>query len=854
VLSVDVVGGDIVIVADHSNTIPYARISKIELTHGVIWLGVRVHMKNGQVVRVRGLPKGSGYSLFRKILEARWLDVQETVDEVEYLTGGTVYASNHAVGAAIEKIDKLSFALNYPSHLLKESERNSIEKLFLFKSDFQSIRRSLNQAFVPRKIAQFVEFFDSIESFPLTTQQRVAVVTNEDNNLVIAGAGSGKTSVIAARACYLLRERLCQPDNMLLLAFSHDAKNELETRIQDRLDEKVEAKTFHSIGLRILSEVEGRKPSLSDLAADQRKMLAYIRSAIKNAISDKTFASLFITFFQSHFAPYHNALEFESYEDYNQYILVQEIRSLNGDIVKSYEECEIANFLYLNGISFEYEKKYEIDTATEMHRQYQPDFFLNDHGIYIEHFGVDKDGNAPKFMNPERYREGMEWKREIHEKNETILIETFSFEKSEGLLLSNLRKKLEEHEIEFNPISDDDVFDKLQDLGQVDRFSGLVGTFLNQFKSNQLKIGNVREQTKSLPDKARNVAFLDVFEVLYETYENDLKEAQNIDFSDMIAKATEYVENGRYRSKYKHILVDEFQDISIGRANLLRALLRQSSSNILFCVGDDWQAIFRFGGSDISIMRKFENWFGCTATTYLDKTFRFNNMILDVSSKFVLQNPAQISKEMNPHREEDKPRVVVARSKHKDEDVLGKILGKLSRRTEGEKLTILLLGRYNFLKPANFHELSTQFPNFEMSFMSVHKSKGLEADYVIVLDMSSRKYGFPSQITDDPIINLVLAEAEPHANAEERRLFYVAMTRAREGVFLITDRINPSTFVTEIEDGEYEIGHFGFRYYGKCLHPNCNNGRLVKRQNRETQEYFLGCSNFPDCRYSRPLE
>src|ERR1019366_4078913 len=146
-----------------------------------------------------------------------------------------------------------------------------------------------------------------------------------------------------------------------------------------------------------------------------------------------------------------------------------------------------------------------------------------------------------------------------------------------------------------------------------------------------------------------NAAFLRIFEAVFAAYQARLRSSGQVDFDDMIATATQYVEAGQYRSAFAYILVDEFQDISNGRARLLKALSRQNAGARLFCVGDDWQAIYRFAGSDISLMRNFKREFGHSDLHCLDRTFRYNNQINDLSSKFILKNPKQIPKSLTPN-------------------------------------------------------------------------------------------------------------------------------------------------------------------------------------------------------------
>ena len=430
--------------------------------------------------------------------------------------------------------------------------------------------------------------------------------------------------------------------------------------------------------------------------------------------------------------------------------------------MRSFEECEIANFLYLNGIDYEYEAPYEHDLATSEKRQYKPDFHLPEHGIYIEHFGIDAAGNTAAFVDREQYWRDMEWKRGVHAEHGTVLVETFSHEQTDGRLLRNLTEKLEVHGVTLSPIPREEIFAALDRQGRIDPFTRLVATFLQHFKGSRLSFDEVAKRAGAHRDRTRAQAFLSVFRPILERYQEALASSGEIDFHDMINRATDLVETGRYRSPYGYILVDEFQDISPSRARLLEALLDNSPGTQLFAVGDDWQAIYRFGGSDIAVMREFGDHFGAFERIDLATTFRCADRIAAVATDFVLRNPAQIRKTVRATRIADRPAVYVGLPGEQQFSLLKEALGRIAedaRRHEG-KSKVLLLGRYRHLRPRNLDALAKQYPGLGFTWMTVHRSKGLEADYAVVLGLCSGKHGFPVEIADDPLLDLVLAAPE----------------------------------------------------------------------------------------------
>ena len=321
----------------------------------------------------------------------------------------------------------------------------------------------------------------------------------------------------------------------------------------------------------------------------------------------------------------------------------------------------------------------------------------------------------------------------------------------------------------------------------------------------------------------------------------------------MINRATDHVSAGRYRNPFGYILVDEFQDISPGRAALLKALLNQSLGAQLFAVGDDWQAIFRFAGSDIAVMRGFEERFGVGTRTDLETTFRCSDGLSDVATRFVLGNPAQIVKKVRTVRRVDGPGIWIGFGGHGAEPLLHQALNRVATeagQTEGRS-SVLLLGRYRHLGP-DLGSLQRNHRGLDLSYRTVHAAKGLEADYVVVLGICSGRYGFPTEITDDPLLDLVLVAPEEHPNAEERRLFYVALTRAKWRTYLLEEQGPRSAFVEELLQAGGRIDTFGLPNADRPHCPECRTGRLMPRTTTEGSQEFYGCSNYPYCEHTQP--
>ncbi len=290
----------------------------------------------------------------------------------------------------------------------------------------------------------------------------------------------------------------------------------------------------------------------------------------------------------------------------------------------------------------------------------------------------------------------------------------------------------------------------------------------------------------------------------YQAWQQMLKENEQIDFYSMITRATEYVRKGRFHSPWRYIMVDEYQDISPDRVALLEALCRNKKGDMLaslFAVGDDWQSIYQFTGADVDLTTGFAERFESSSIHYLDITYRFNSMIAQVANQFIQKNPDQLEKELKSYKEQSQKAVVICASRR-----IEKELDELNRRADSRK-TVLMLGRNHHHKPELLNDWKQSFYNLDIEFMTCHASKGQEADYVFVLAVNDGQ--FPA-LDRQQHLNTVLCKAslcntnDHYPFAEERRLFYVALTRAKEKVWVTFDS-HASVFVKELMAEDYAV-------------------------------------------------
>lgn len=720
-----------------------------------------------------------------------------------------------------------------------------------------------NTEFVKAEKVRWAQLFASIEGRALDEQQQDCIVKEQVNHLVIAGAGSGKTTTIVGKVRYLLERYGYSPGELLILSFTKASATEMAQRLSKETGKDLDVFTFHKLGKEIIAQVEGKQPLVTNIGLDM-----FVRQQFESLLKVPGFLSLVANYVIGFSKQYKDAFQFKTLGEYQEYLQESSIVTLKGERVKSHEEMVIANFLFSNNIPYQYEGKYIHDVASREFSQYCPDFYLPQYDIYIEHFGIDRTGNVPPFFSArkgmtakESYWEGIKWKRQTHKQYGTTLVETYSYEMKDGVLTEELKDKLVELGVQFRPMSQDALMDLLgkKSLWDTSNFSSLIATFICHMKANQVEISGLQKynQTKySGFPMVRNLYFLKIVAPIYDEYQRALVEAEEIDFNDMINRAAAYIIQGRYKAPYRYIIVDEYQDISVPRYRLIKAIKDQRDCR-LFCVGDDWQSIYRFAGSDISLFTGFQEKFGYAEKSYIETTYRFPQSIIELSGNFILKNPGQIRKTLRSPRpsQETAFQLVYGRGRELATE-LQKLLDNLPPEAE-----VLLLGRYNsdidfFLGPElsmlarsgdNTKRITyTRRKDLRMQFMTIHGSKGLQGDYVFILNNTRGTMGFPSEIQDDPVLDLVLQEEERYPFAEERRLYYVAMTRCKTFLYLMVDLTRRSSFVQELERSYAQHREGGQRAANLC--PQCQGGKLVKRKG--TYGLFWGCSRYPRCTYT----
>lgn len=764
------------------------------------------------------------------------------------------------------------------------NELRSSNKLF-YDFDIHSNLKEL----IGKHNREFIEnnkknhLFDDINGRSLDDEQREAVLTDELSTLVIAGAGSGKTLTICGKVKYLLNEKKVQGEDILLLSYSKKSADDLQKKMS-LIDGKLTVGTFHKIGLDVLKETHNKV----FVVEDQYKAIIerYFREEIKrNPYMLRIILAYYGQYVASdrHNRKYKNEGEmFEDLKKQDFTTLKARLVNLSNDVsrretlkkehVKSFQEMAIANWYFINGIDYIYEFPYEKDTSTADKRQYLPDFYLPKYKIYHEHYGINREGKAEQFEGQEAqmYVQNMEWKRSIHSQYQTKCLETYSYEFDDGSVFDKLEKELKENGVEIHPLSDSEILNALESIYEgrsFKSFINLISTFLSLYKARfenefgfeelaGFSVGNAYER-----ERAR--LFLIIVKDVYLYYMNCLRSNGKIDFDDMILKSMRELE-GTDSFKYKYVIVDEFQDISFSRMQFLKTLISHGHSK-LFAVGDDWQAIYRFSGCDLNIFLNFAEYFGASAITKITTTHRNSQELQDIAGPFIKANPEQFNKRISSVKHLDNP-VRIVYSSEKKYYAFMDVLKEISKIDANAN--VLILGRnnkdfesismdgkiYKDFKESNETKTVVRvrdYPSMKFSYSTVHGSKGLEEDYVIIINADDSRLGFPNKTEDDELLDMVLSSKSGYEYAEERRLWYVALTRTRNYTYIIADKENPSVFVKEIEKQCLILNPDAkMTHEDEIMCPKCKSGRLLLRVNKADGSRFYGCSNYPYCDYS----
>ncbi len=818
--------------------------------------------------------------------------------------------------------------------------RVDTDSLKLFLRRMNTLKENItthNAEYIERTLAREKEYFDNIladidPNIRLDDEQRRAVITDDDYCLLVAGAGAGKTTTMAAKVKYLVEKKRINPEEIIVISYTNKAIGELRDRINKGLRIPAKICTFHAFAFEIVKRFSAEPPEIN--FSSYQIVFDMLEKSIFN---NKQLMRNLVLFLGYYFDLTEDVFQFDNLNQYHMYKAAQDyetlksglgeyirkvehqrskqIKTITGEYLRSVQEVQIANFLYLNGLDYEYERIYPFGSPSK-NKKYTPDFYITqgEHAAWLEHYALTESGYSNVF-SPEqraRYQKSIRDKRAFHRLHKTTLLETWSLYNDRRPLMEHLKKCLEEEGFILKPRNLDEVYKKIVETGKDKYIYKLIlfmMNFIEQYKTTGYDKGGF-EILRKKTDNPRTLLFLDIAEEVYNHYQSVLKRNNQIDFADMINDAHFYlqeIERQQIELPYKYIIIDEFQDIARQRFNLTKRLSEITKAKVV-AVGDDWQSIYAFSGSDITLFTRFLELMGTGTELKITHTYRNSQELIDIAGGFVQKNSAQIRKQLISPKHLENPIVIEAFNDRvkpikalaeKVEQIIGEIIAEY-----GEESSILLIGRYNYdmyklYNTGLFKEMphnrirSEKYPNADITFMTAHSSKGLGFDNVILINMFEGKFGFPCQLEDDPIMKLVTHDDQSMPFAEERRLFYVAMTRTKNKVYIAAPKNRPSRFLVELIK-DYHLPHdeninmqvvdlftlrcpkcgFPLKYefnknYGlqlwvctnepevcdfmtndkknkhdifKC--PKCSDGYMIVKTNPKNGDVFYGCTNY----------
>ena len=696
--------------------------------------------------------------------------------------------------------------------------------------------------------AYFKNMFKDVDSnIVLDDDQINAIINDNPAILILAGAGTGKTTTMVAKVKYLVDIKHVDPSKILVISYTRKAVEELRDIINDKFDINSEVTTFHSLAYKYVKQLfMNRKCAVVDYNFREEVFYDYINKMFKEKrVSEllEYFNSerLGNPYFSQGYFFIKNYKNYDSYDDFFQAykeFKIEEARNvgftslinewvekkfksdkgiitIRGELVKSVGEAVIANFLYKHGIDYSYEKIYE--DIVEDRKIYKPDFTLDLAGqpVYLEYFG----------MNDSSYNKIKNMKIDFHSKNNNkfIYIDRNSIENIEKVL----DYKLKELGFLYRDRSDEEVYENIinqNKLSQIFKLKNLFFEVASQIRENVNRNSYdsiIENYLNSLNDEERLIARkqYQLFNEFYVYYNNKLynPDVYNFDFADLIYYVNKYIADKRYLTdmvSYEYIIVDEYQDISDGEYYLAKNTSIRCNAKV-FVVGDDWQSIYAFRGSNIGYITNFERYFNNPTIVSIRNTYRNSQELIDITGEFIKKNPYQINKNLVSYKHLKNPIHFISFDGSVSSNeylVLEDLIKEIHRIVPDH--SILILGRNNSMIN-NCFKLNDDFiqdidnkikiesiDDLELEGMTIHKSKGLTYDEVIIIGMNK---SFPNTNHHGFWLKKLFEHIsfdEGIEFPEERRLFYVALTRTKNNVFILynTNSRYRSRFVDELNN------------------------------------------------------
>lgn len=720
--------------------------------------------------------------------------------------------------------------------------------------NLSKIQNQYNKKYIQSGLKIYKVFFDHINGYALDEQQRRAVLTDEDNTLIVAGAGSGKTLTILGKIRFLVEVKKIPANEILCISFTKEATNNMAQKIQKDANYQIQSCTFHSLGYKILKQSGFHHLEITDSKTLESCVHQYLTEEIFNHEEILDYYLYFLSFYL--YVPtdleacksLQEVFELERGYDFSSFASkiygYKESLSNLGELI-------LANFLFLHQVDYSYQSLYQHGV-----------FYLKDYSICILYLEITEEGDMPWLSHFEAIRKKKGFEKVYQEilKSQSVVV-FYSYQLEKGDFLETIFTTLKKMGVAFKKRQFRILYQQILHSSSTRIFWGfekLCSTFIQLFKANYGKGDDfdtfLKEDFCHSFLKVRNQYFLFLIREIYFFYQDFLTKNRQIDFHDMVNLAIDSIQHNHFHEKYRYIIIDEYQDTSYTRYLLVRALKEKCGAKIV-AVGDDFQSIFRFTGCDLDIFLHFEEYFGSSEILKIENTYRNSQELIDVAGNFVMKNPKQLTKNLHSCKRQTKPIKVV----YYHDDMKGEFYSLLRTLYQKgiRKLFILsrnyrdileLIDDTHLCKTEEDDLLFDNLDDFSIRYMTVHKSKGLEEENVLLIHLENSMLGFPNKMADDLLLHFVLKGKDEFLYEEERRLFYVALTRTKQDIYLFVPKENPSCFVTELLNYSQHVEVLGdVSGPERIFCPACHDGSLILRKG---QKEFVGCSNYPKCRFT----
>ncbi|MBN2518973.1 MAG: ATP-dependent helicase [Bacteroidales bacterium] len=695
----------------------------------------------------------------------------------------------------------------------------------------------------------------------LNERQKEAVITEEKRVLVLAGAGSGKTKTLLQKLIYLINDKNVNPSNILAITFTKNAANEMIDRLLISTDksgeyekimmdkglksiqkdnkryqfvkkfawiDKLTIRTFHSLcynilrnygvhtfdnKFRILNDQKINEEQFSHLTAPEVD-----RDIMKKILIETCYDKEYLLDLKRYILDYIiDKIHLRDLEN-NIYYDGKFYTTLKGDKVKSKSERDIADWFYRHNIQYRYEQEVHFKKF-----KCKPDFYIPQADLYLEHVS---NLSYPLKEKEKQFEEAGKLYVKIHEKmTQDSALFNMAMEKI-------LKGRLSENYLAESAVNFEEEFKMYHD--DVDDFIKLLLRVNNMIKVENLSYEDILKKGES--DKHERISvFYKLAIPLLKKYTDYCCFKSYLDFNDLIIKAVELINSDKdtreeISNKYQYILVDEFQDVNSLQVELIHKILTPKTQ--LFCVGDDWQSIYGFRGSEVDYIINFEKYFKTPTIIKLNLNYRSTDHIVGASNEVIKHNKFKVDKDIKASKKSDK-RINIYASNSEDDELEYFITETKRLLAEGYNYDDILV-LYRRSKMFLPYSKRLKLEGLKIRGRTIHASKGLEASAVFIIGLTEGNGGFPDIWLDDRIFQTIRKVKRDMLKEEERRLFYVALTRAKDELFLITRKGNESSFLSEIPE-QYSIS------FKQKLNPIIDKVLLCKNCNSQVQEHFVYC-------------